>query len=225
MIRFGSTLFSEPTAAMVDCSPSLFFKTIRGSGRKEIEAYTEATENQPWCRNLSILCLLQLMLSDENNGLNIETSSEIPSKGQKINIYLLTVKIELLLPYRKLPESNIENQRLLRFDRSFVRVVFLMLRKKKKERGMLSSSSMLHQYSLVFQKYIIAFLYLDGYEIGTWWPKQMPRMRLTVAWRQHSSWRLRSRRSRPPWHRCGAPRGRRSRSACGTRWRSHHQCA
>nr|ACN34851.1 unknown [Zea mays] len=71
MIRFGSTLFSEPTAAMVDCSPSLFFKTIRGSGRKEIEAYTEATENQPWCRNLSILCLLQLMLSDENNGLTV----------------------------------------------------------------------------------------------------------------------------------------------------------
>jgi hypothetical protein len=35
--------------------------------------------------------------------------------------YLLIVKkIELPLPCCKLPESNIENQRLLRFDRSFV---------------------------------------------------------------------------------------------------------
>jgi hypothetical protein len=147
MIRSGSTLFSEPTAAMAGCSPSLFFKTIRGSGGKEIGAYTDATENRPWCRNLSILCLLQLMLSDENSGLKIQTSSEIPSKGQKRNIYLLTVKIELPLPCSKLSESNIENQRLLRFDRSFVRVVFLYSAKgKKKERGMLSSSSMLQQY-------------------------------------------------------------------------------
>lgn len=47
MIRSGSTLFSEPTAAMAGCSPSLLFKTIRGSGGKQIGAYTEATENRP----------------------------------------------------------------------------------------------------------------------------------------------------------------------------------
>jgi hypothetical protein len=86
MIRSGSTLFSEPIAAMAGCSPSLFFKTIRGSGGKEIGAYTEATENRPWCRNLSILCLLQLMLSDENNGLRYKRAVRyLPRGSVKVN--------------------------------------------------------------------------------------------------------------------------------------------
>lgn len=70
VIRSGSTLLNEPTAATTgQVSSSWLFKATRGSEGKQIGAYIEATENLPAWRNLSILCLLALILSEEKIGL------------------------------------------------------------------------------------------------------------------------------------------------------------
>ena len=70
VILSGSILLKEPTAATEgDAEATSLFKTIKGRGGKEIGAYIEAMENRPAWRNLSILCLSEFMLSEENIGL------------------------------------------------------------------------------------------------------------------------------------------------------------
>lgn len=77
IILSGSILFNEPTAASAGARESpLLFKTIKGRGGKEIGAYTEAIENRPACRNLSILCLSELKLSDAKVGLQFFSKSK-----------------------------------------------------------------------------------------------------------------------------------------------------
>lgn len=75
IILSGSILHNDPTTTILGCVmfPWGLFRTIKGRGGKEMGANTEATENRPACKNLSILCLPELMLSEENIGLQKET--------------------------------------------------------------------------------------------------------------------------------------------------------
>lgn len=72
IILSGSILRNDPTAATAGeaASPPALI-AISGRGGKEIGAYIEAIENLPAWRNLSILFLSELILSEENIGLQI----------------------------------------------------------------------------------------------------------------------------------------------------------
>lgn len=80
-ILSGSTLLREPTAATRGVSPCPLFKTTTGKGGKQIGAYTEAIEKRPGCKNLSILCLVEFISSEENTGLQKNNAENFTYKN------------------------------------------------------------------------------------------------------------------------------------------------